>query len=174
MKFNLDKSKEILERTPAVLRILLLNLHQDWTMSNEGADTFSPYDVVGHLIQGEKTDWRDRTTMILEQGTAKTFIPFDRFAQCEDSKGKSLPQLLDEFEKLRKENLEWLQSLNLTEADFDKQGIHPSLGKVTLRQLLSTCVVHDLTHIAQSSRVMAKQYKQEIGPWVEYFRILNF
>ena len=173
MNFKLDRSYEILERTPAVLRILLQNLHQDWTMNNEGADTFSPYDVIGHLIQGEKTDWRDRTMMILEHGPAKTFIPFDRFAQFEESKGKSLPQLLDEFEKLRKESLEWLRSLHLTEAGFDKQGIHPSLGQVTLKQLLSTWVVHDLTHIAQISRVMAKQYKEEMGPWVEYFRILN-
>ncbi len=112
--------------------------------------------------------------MILEHGTAKTFIPFDRFAQFEDSKGKSLPQLLDEFEKLRKKSLEWLRSLNLTEADLDKKGIHPSLGQVTLRQLLSTWVIHDLTHIAQVSRVMAKQYKDEMGPWIEYFRIMNF
>ncbi len=174
MNFNLDKSYEILERTPEVLRTLLQNLHQDWTMNNEGPETFCPYDVIGHLIQGEKMDWRDRTAMILEHGTAKTFIPFDRFAQFKDSKGKSLPQLLDEFEKLRKENLEWLRSLKLAEADFDKQGIHPSLGHVTLKQLLSTWVIHDLTHIAQASRVMAKQYKEEMGPWVEYFRILNF
>ena len=174
MNFNLDRSYEILERTPTVLRALLQNLHDSWTSGNEGPETFSPYDVVGHLIQGEKTDWRDRTTIILEHSTTKTFIPFDRFAQFEECKGKSLSQLLDEFEKLRKESLEWLQSLNLTEADFDKKGIHPSLGQVTLKQLLSTWVIHDLTHIAQVSRVMAKQYKEEMGPWVEYFRIMNF
>ena len=174
MKFNLDRSVEILERTPAVLRTLLQNLHQDWTMNNEGPETFSPYDVIGHLIHGEKTDWRERTTMILEHGVSKTFVPYDRFAQFEECIGKSLHQLLDEFEKLRTGNLVWLKSLNLSEAGFDRKGIHPSLGQVTLRQLLSTWVVHDLTHIAQVSRVMAKQYKQEIGPWVEYFRILNF
>jgi hypothetical protein len=174
MKFDLNKSYEILERTPSVLRILLSDLSADWIMNNEGPETFSPYDVIGHLIQGEKTDWRDRTTMILEHGTKKAFIPFDRFAQFEESEGKSLPQLLDEFEKLRKESLEWLRSLNLTETDFDKKGIHPELGEVTLTQLLSTWVIHDLTHIAQVTRVMAKQYKEEIGPWVEYFRILNF
>jgi len=112
--------------------------------------------------------------MILEYGTKKVFVPFDRFAQFEESNGKSLPQLLDEFEKLRKESLGWLQSLTLTENEFDKKGIHPQLGEVTLKQLLSTWVVHDLTHIAQITRVMAKQYKEEIGPWVEYFRILNF
>ena len=174
MKFDLNKSYEILERTPSVLKILLSDLDDDWIMNNEGPDTFSPYDVVGHLIQGEKTDWRERATMILEYGTKKVFVPFDRFAQFEESNGKSLPQLLDEFEKLRKESLGWLQSLTLTENEFDKKGIHPQLGEVTLKQLLSTWVVHDLTHIAQITRVMAKQYKEEIGPWVEYFRILNF
>ena len=174
MKFSLERTIEILDRTPAVLKTLLQNLHQDWTMNNEGPETFSPYDVVGHLIHGEKTDWRERTTMIMEYGESKTFIPYDRFAQFEESKRKSLQQLLDEFEKLRTENLVWLKSLNLSEADFDKKGIHPSLGQVTLRQLLSTWVIHDLTHIAQVARVMAKQYKEEMGAWVEYFRILNF
>jgi len=174
MKFSLDKSYEILERTPTVLRSLLNGLHGDWIMNNEGPETFSPYDVVGHLIHVEKTEWRDRTMMILEHGTAKSFVPFDRFAQFEESKGKSLATLLDEFEELRVANLTWLKSLQLTESDFDKQGSHPSLGQVTLRQLLSTWVVHDLTHIAQTTRVMAKQYKTEIGPWIEFFRIMNF
>jgi hypothetical protein len=126
------------------------------------------------LIHGEKTDWRDRTMMILEHGISKIFVPYDRFAQFEESHRKSLEQLLNDFEELRKDNLNWLRSLNLTETDFDKKGIHPSLGQVTLRQLLSTWVVHDLTHIAQVARVMAKQYKEEVGPWVEYFRIMNF
>ncbi len=112
--------------------------------------------------------------MILEYGASKTFVPYDRFAQFDESNGKSLQQLLDEFEMLRAGNLKWLRSLNLVEADFDKQGTHPSLGKVTLKQLLSTWVIHDLTHIAQASRVMAKQYKEEMGPWIEYFRIMNF
>lgn len=174
MTFNLNKSYQILERTPSVLRILLSDLDDDWTMNNEGPDTFSPYDVIGHLIQGEKTDWKDRAIMILEHGTKKSFVPFDRFAQFEESKGKSLQQLLDEFEKLRKESLGWLRSLNLTETDFGKKGIHPDLGAVTLKQLLSTWVVHDLTHIAQVTRVMGKQYKEEIGPWINFFRILNF
>lgn len=174
MKFDLNKSYEILERTPSVLRTLLSDLSDDWIINNEGPETFSPYDVIGHLIQGEKTDWRDRTTMILEHGATKSFVPFDRFAQFEQSKGKSLQQLLDEFEKLRKESLSWLRSLNLTETDFIKKGTHPELGEVTLRQLLSTWVIHDLTHIAQITRVMAKQYKEEIGPWIGYFRIMNF
>lgn len=174
MNFDLNKSYQILERTPSTLRIVLSDLDDDWIMGNEGPDTFSPYDVIGHLIQGEKTDWKDRATMILEHGTNKSFVPFDRFAQFEESKGKSLHQLLDEFEKLRKESLGWLRSLNLSGNDLDKKGIHPELGEVTLKQLLSTWVVHDLTHIAQVTRVMSKQYKEEIGPWINFFRILNF
>lgn len=174
MKYSLEKSYQILERTPAVLKSLLGNLHDDWVMNNEGPETFSPYDVVGHLIHGEKTDWRDRTNRILEHGVSKAFDPFDRFAQFEASKGKSLQQLLDEFEKLRTENLQWLRSLNISDDDLDKKGLHPVLGEVTLRQLLSTWVVHDLTHIAQVTRVMAKQYKEEIGPWIEFFRIMSF
>ncbi|HKO82443.1 MAG TPA: DinB family protein [Chitinophagaceae bacterium] len=174
MHFKLDKSHEILERTPVVLKTLLSGISDEWYMNNEGPETFSPYDVIGHLIHGEKTDWRDRATMILEHGESKTFIPYDRFAQFEQSKGKSLQQLLKEFEELRTANLKWLYSLKLTEADLDKKGMHPGLGQVTLRQLLSTWVIHDLTHIAQVARVMAKQYKEEMGPWVEYFRIMNF
>ena len=174
MNFTLEKSYEILERTPTVLRTLLSGLSDDWIMNNEGPETFSPYDVMGHLIHGEKTDWRDRTVMILEHGTEKTFVPFDRFAQFEASKGKSLTNLIDDFEKLRLDSLTWLKSLNLTEEDFNKKGTHPALGQVTLRQLLSTWVIHDLTHIAQITRVMAKQYKSEIGPWIEYFRVMNF
>jgi hypothetical protein len=151
-----------------------MDLSDDWIMNNEGPETFSPYDVIGHLIHAEKTDWRDRANMILEHGTAKSFVPFDRFAQFEASKGKSPTTLLDEFEKIRATNLAWLKSLNLTEDDFDKKGSHPSLGQVTLRQLLSTWVIHDLTHIAQVTRGMAKQYKSEIGPWIEFFRIMTF
>lgn len=174
MHFNLDKSYEILKRTPSVLKTLLSDISDDWSMNNEGPETFSPYDVIGHLIHGEKTDWRERATMILEYGESKTFVPYDRFAQFEESKGKSVQQLLAEFEILRAANLKWLQSLNLTEEDLDKKGKHPGLGKVTLRQLLSTWVIHDLTHIAQVARVMAKQYKEEMGPWIEYFRIMSF
>jgi len=143
-------------------------------MNNEGSETFSPYDVVGHLIHGEKTDWTVRSKTIMEFGLSKTFEPYDRFAQFEESKGKTLSSLLIEFEKLRNENIAWLKSLLLTETDLDKKGMHPSLGEVTLRNLLSCWVVHDLTHFAQITRVMAKQYKEEIGPWTEFFRILNF
>lgn len=174
MKYNPPKSLEILERTPAVFRTLLSGIHEDWTHNNEGPDTFSPFDIMGHLIHGEKTDWRDRTEMILQHGTSKSFVPFDRFAQTRESEGKTLQQLLDEFESLRKSNLEWFRSLDLSEANLDKKGKHPVLGEVTLRQLLATWVIHDLTHIAQATRVMAKQYKEEMGPWLEFFRIMNF
>ena len=143
-------------------------------MNNEGPETFSPYDVIGHLIHGEKTDWTIRTVRILESGTGIPFDPYDRFAQYEESRGKTLHQLVDEFESLRKENMAWLKSLNLSETDLDKKGMHPALGEVTLRNLLATWVVHDLTHIAQITRVMAKQYKEQMGPWTEFFRILNF
>jgi hypothetical protein len=174
MKFTIQKSIEILEKTPFVLNSLLADLSEDWIMNNEGPETFSPYDVIGHLIHGERTDWKIRAKLILETGTTVPFSPYDRFAQFEESKGKTLQQLLDEFEIIRKENMLWLKTLNLTETDLDKKGTHPNLGEVTLRNLLATWVVHDLTHIAQITRVMAKQYKEEIGPWKEFFRILSF
>jgi hypothetical protein len=174
MQYSLERSYEILDRTPAVLNALLSCLPDDWVMPNEGPETFSPYDVVGHLIHGEKTDWTVRMKRILEFGNTKMFEKYDRFAQYEESKGKSLQQLLDEFEALRKENMVWFRSLNLTEDDLDRKGMHPVLGEVTLRNLLATWVVHDLTHISQITRVMAKQYKEEMGPWPQFFRILNF
>ncbi len=174
MKYNIQEATQILERTPAVLRSLLQDLPDDWVMNNEGPDTFSPYDVMGHLIHGEKTDWVTRAKLILEFGSSKPFVPWDRFAQYEESKGKTLKQLLDEFEAVRKENIKWLSSQHLSGKDLDKKGMHPKLGEVTLRNLLATWVVHDLTHIAQITRVMAKQYKEEMGPWPEFFRILSF
>jgi hypothetical protein len=174
MIYSVTKSIEILERTPAVLQALLAGLSDEWVMNNEGPETFSPFDVVGHLINGEKTDWTARIKMILQYGDAKPFERWDRFAQYENSKGKTLQQLLDDFAAIRKENMIWFKSLNLTENDFERKGMHPVLGSVTLRNLLSTWVVHDLTHIAQITRVMAKQYKTEMGPWPEFFRILSF
>ena len=174
MKYSVEQAIEILERTPAVCATLLAGLHDDWVMNNEGPETFSSYDVIGHLIHGEKTDWVARAKMILEFGNTKTFVPWDRFAQYEESKGKSLQQLLDAFAAIRKENMVWFKSLHLTESDLDKTGMHPKLGEVTLRNLLSTWVVHDLTHIAQITRVMAKQYTDEMGPWPQFFRILSF
>ena len=174
MNYSKERSIEILERTPRVLRTLLEGLPNEWVMENEGPDTFSPFDVIGHLIHGEKTDWRIRTTMILEHGSDRSFPPFDRFAQNEESRGKTLSQLLDEFEILRAGNMDWFKSLELSDEELCRQGLHPVLGKVTLKNLLSTWVIHDLTHIAQVTRVMAKQYKGEMGPWLEFFRIMSF
>lgn len=174
MKYTVEQAIEILERTPAVLTALLEGLSDDWIINNEGPETFSPYDVVGHLIHGEKTDWTARAKMILEFGNTKTFERWNRVAMYEESKDKSLQQLLNEFAAIRKENIIWFTSLQLTETDLGKKGMHPVLGDVTLRHLLSTWVVHDLTHIAQITRVMAKQYKEEMGPWPEFFRILSF
>jgi DinB superfamily len=174
MNYTKEQAIEILERTPAVLRTLLSGISNEWVMNNEGPETFSPYDVVGHLIHGEKTDWVVRAKLILEYGTEKPFEPYDRFAQYEESKGKSLQQLLDEFDEKRKQNIEWLKSCQLTQADLERKGMHPVLGEVTLRNLMSTWVVHDLTHIAQVTRVMAKQLTGEMGPWPQFFRILSF
>ena len=174
MNFNKEQAIAILEKTPVVFKHLFAGLNDEWILSNEGPDTFSPYDVVGHLIHGELTDWVVRAKHILAVGTATSFEPWDRFAQFENSKGKTLDKLLDEFEVIRRENINWLKSVHLAETDLAKKGIHPVLGEVTLKNLLSTWVVHDLTHIAQVTRVMAKQYKDEIGPWTEFFRILSF
>jgi hypothetical protein len=174
MHFTVEKSLEILERTPVVLENMLQNISPDWTSTNEGPATWSPYDIIGHYIHGEKTDWIPRMEIILSDQTGKHFVPFDRFAQENDSKGKTMEQLLEEFKVLRNKNVEILRSRNITETDLAKTGIHPAFGEVTLEQLLSTWVVHDLNHIAQISRVMAKHYKDEVGPWTEYLRILQW
>jgi hypothetical protein len=174
MKYDHEKSIGVLHRTPLVLRSLLTGLSDEWIMNNEGPETFSPYDVVGHLIHGEKTDWKPRVLRILKDGDSVAFDLFDRFAMYEESKGKTMDQLLDEFEALRNENIIWFSSLHLSPEDLDMKGLHPKLGPVTLRNLLATWVIHDLSHIAQISRVMCKQYKNEMGPWQEYFRIVHF
>lgn len=174
MEYSISKSTEVLARTPQVLRALLTGVSDEWLLSNEGPDTFSPFEVIGHLIYGEKTDWTARIKLILASGDKQPFEKYDRFAMFEESKGKSITDLLEEFETIRAANLAWLRSLELQPADLLKQGLHPVLGNVTLKNLLATWAVHDLTHIAQISRVMAKQYKTEIGPWTEFFRILNF
>lgn len=173
MEFNLNKSIEILSRTPLVIETLLNDLSEDWVKNNEGPETWSPYDIVGHLIHGEKTDWLIRAEIILSDKSDKTFAPFDRFAQFENSKGKSLKQLLDEFKQLRKENIALLLKKNITAPDYGKKGIHPAFGEVTLEQLLATWTVHDLGHIAQITRVMSKQYKAAVGPWKEYLPVLE-
>ncbi|MEJ0082438.1 MAG: DinB family protein [Puia sp.] len=173
MEFSMNKSIEILERTPHVLIQLVSGLSADWTMMNEGDETWSVFDVMGHLIHGEKTDWMTRIEIILSEGPNKEFEPFDRFAQLEESKGKSLEQLLKEFLAVRELSLEKLKRLNLKENDFNKTGIHPKFGTVTLSQLIAAWAVHDLDHISQISRVMAKQYKEQSGPWIEYMKILK-
>lgn len=171
--FSISKSIAILERTPRVLRSLLQDLPDDWTVNNEGGETWSPYDIVGHYIHGEKTDWIPRMEIILGDGADKSFEPFDRFAQFKESKGKTLTQLLDEFESLRKRNVDVLRSEKITDEMLNRTGIHPSFGPVTLQQLVSTWVAHDLNHIGQIARVMAVQYKEHTGPWVEFLGILK-
>lgn len=173
MKFSLDHAVEILSQTPVTLRSLLSGLSAPWINNNEGAQTWSPFDVVGHLIHGERTDWIPRLKIILAHGETRPFTPFDRFAQFEASRGKTLPELLDIFAVLRRENLIILQQLHLTSEHFNIKGTHPDFGSVTLSQLLATWVVHDLNHISQIARLMAKQYADEVGPWVSYLSILK-
>lgn len=171
--FSLDQCVEILERTPQVVRELLAGLPANWTRTNEGGETWSPYDVIGHLIHGEKTDWIPRAEIILGPGSDKRFTPFDRTAQTRESQGKSLEDLIEDFGELRRASLEQLQGFRLTEKDLDRTGVHPEFGEVTLRQLLATWVVHDLDHIVQISRVMARQMREEVGPWIAYLRVVR-
>lgn len=172
-RFTFDEATALLSRTPAVLDAWLRGLPDGWITAHEGDGTWSPFDVMGHLIHGERTDWMGRARMILEHGESRIFEPFDRFAQFRESEGKTLPQLLDEFATLRRQNLADLAALNLTEADLDRRGRHPAFGTVTLRQLLATWVAHDLDHISQIARVLARQYTDEVGPWQAYLRIIN-
>ena len=173
MQFHLEKSLEILEQTPSVINTFLSNLSGEWTLSNEGENTWSAFDIVGHLIHCEEADWIPRLKIILKYQNKKTFEPFDRFAQFEKSKGKRLSDLLETFSKVRIENVKFLKSLNLTKKELLLKGMHPSLGEVTAKQLLATWVTHDLGHIAQISRVMAKQYANEVGAWHQYISILK-
>ena len=173
MKYSVDKALEILERTPKILNTYLENLSDEWVYCNEGENTWSAFDIIGHLIHGEKTDWITRLNIILSNSENKTFKSFDRFAQFEASKGKTLNQLLEEFSELRENNLKELKNLNITEAQFNLKANHPQLGEVSLKELLACWVTHDLGHIAQIARVMAKQYKNEVGPWLEYISILK-
>ena len=173
MNFELTDGIAVLERTPNTLRAMLDGLESPWINATEGPDTWSPYDVVGHLIHGEKTDWIPRARIILAQGENRTFTPFNRVAMFEESKGKSLDQLLDEVDRLRKKNLRVLKDWNLTDEQLALEGQHPELGVVSLRQLLATWVGHDLGHIAQAARVMAKQYREAVGPWRAYLPVLD-
>jgi uncharacterized damage-inducible protein DinB len=173
MEFQLDHAKDILRRTPATLTSLLQDVPDEWLFSNEGPETWSPFDVLGHLIHGEETDWIPRARMIVEYGEQRAFVPFDRFAMFEKSTCKSLRELLATFEGLRGESLRQLDELNLTPETLLRRGKHPELGVVTLSELLATWVVHDLSHIAQITRVMCKQYGDEVGPWRAYLPILG-
>ena len=173
MQHNLQHTISLLARTPATLDALLRDLPEEWTMRNEGGNTFNAFDVIGHLIQGERTDWMPRAKRILQFGESRAFDRFDRRAQERESQGKSLPQLLDEFARLRAENLAGLRALNVPEQDLNRRGLHPELGTVTLSQLLATWAAHDLTHLHQISRIMAHQYREAVGPWTAYLGVMQ-
>lgn len=173
MDFDLADGVAVLARTPPTLQAMLAGLPPVWTDATEGPDTWSPWVVVGHLIHGERTDWIPRARIILAQGSDRRFTPYDRFAQFQESHGKPLPDLLSEFAALRAGNLATLAGWGLTDAQLDLAGEHPEFGPVTLRQLLATWVAHDLGHLAQVARVMAKQYREAVGPWRVYLSILD-
>ena len=173
MDFDLAAGTAILERTPHALRAMLAGLPSAWIDATEGPETWSPYDIVGHLIHGERTDWMARARIILAQGPERRFTPYDRFAQFRESQGKSLADLLDEFERLRADNLVTLAGWRLTDEQLALEGEHPEFGPVTLRQLLATWVAHDLGHVAQTARVMAKQYRDAVGPWRAYLPVMD-
>ena len=173
MQFDLDNACAILERTPSVLRALLAGLPPCWTGGNEGPGTWSPFDVVGHLIDGEETDWIPRARIILAQAPDCTFEPFDRFRHLARNRGRTLESLLDEFTTLRAANLVTLRGFRLAPAQLQLTGSHPELGTVTMGQLLATWVAHDLGHIAQATRVMARQYRDEVGSWRAYLPVLG-
>ena len=173
MNFDLTTGIAVLERTPRTLDAMLRSLDASWTDANEGPDTWSPWVIIGHLVQGERADWIPRARIIIEQGADRRFTPFDRNAQFRESKGKTLSQLLDEFAAARAESLATLAGWKLTDEHLALEGIHPAFGAVTLRQLLATWVAHDLGHIAQTARVMAKQYREAVGPWRAYLPVLD-
>lgn len=177
MTFDIENAIAILERTPKIVRAWLEGLPDDWLFVNEGdgpegEETWSAYDIIGHFIHGERTDWVPRARIILSGAADKTFESFDRFAQFADSPGRTLPELLDTFETLRQQNMAELRAFGLEAKDFSKAGIHPELGPVNLGQLLATWVVHDLDHLAQIAQVMGRQYRDDVGPWEAYLGIL--
>jgi hypothetical protein len=172
-QFDLEGAIEILSRTPLILKEWVGNLPEEWSSYKQSEENWNAFDIVGHYIHGEKTDWIPRAQIILQKEGSKEFEPFDRFAQYEDSKGKTLTDLLDEFAHLRKKNIETLKGFDLKPEDWERQGIHPAFGIVTLRQLISTWVVHDLDHLAQLAGEMAKRYENEVGPWKTYLGVLE-
>ena len=173
MQMEVAQAVSVLERTPAALSGLLGGLPEAWVTANEGADTFSPREVLGHLIHGEETDWIPRAEIILQSGENRPFTPFDRFGFRGWLDRTSTPELLERFARLRRENLVRLEGFALTRADLERRGTHPALGPVTLGQLLASWVVHDLGHLTQVARVMAKQYRDEVGPWTQYMMVLH-
>jgi hypothetical protein len=173
MEHNLQLTVSLLTRTPLALNAFLRDLPEEWTFRNEGEQTWTVFDVIGHLIHGERTDWMQRAKRILEFGETRAFDRFDRLAQMRESQGKSLGQLLDEFARVRQENLNELGAMNLRPEDFERRGLHPALGSVTLSQLLATWAAHDLTHLHQISRVMAHQYREAVGPWSAFLGVLQ-
>lgn len=173
MTHNLQQTISLLMRTPGALNTFLCDLPEEWTLQNEGENTWTVFDVIGHLIHGERADWMPRVKTILQYGESQSFTPFDRSAQMQESKDKPLRELLDEFSCLRVESLNELRALNLKPDDLKRKGKHPALGVVTLSELLSTWVVHDLTHLHQISRIMAYQYKEAVGPWSAYLGVLQ-
>jgi hypothetical protein len=169
----LEECLAVLARTPGTLDSLLRDLPEGWTTATEGPGTWSPYTVIGHLIHGEKTDWMPRLDIILKHGPSRPFDPFDREAQFRENPGIPLSALLDEFAALRHDNLARLRSLGLKPDQFELQGTHPTLGRVTLRQLLAAWTTHDLSHLIQVSRVMAKRYRQDVGPFAEFQSVMK-
>ncbi|SRR5579883_3018015 len=170
---DLEQTTSLLSRTPAALNCLLRDLPETWTRRNEGSGTWSPFDVLGHLIDCEHSNWIPRIEWILNYGETQPFRRFDRSGHARETAGKSLPELLDEFARLRLENLGILTTMNLRPEDFDRRGLHPSLGGVTVSNLLSTWAAHDLTHLHQISRVMAYQYRDAVGPWIRFLGVLQ-
>jgi hypothetical protein len=173
MDFDLTTGMAVLERTPPTMRAMLAGLPPTWIDATEGPETWSPYVIMGHLLHGERSDWISRAQLILAQGAERRFTPYDRFAQFRESQGKSLADLLDEFARVRSENLATLAGWGLTDAHLALEGEHPEFGLVSLRQLLATWVAHDLGHVAQTARVMAKQYREAVGPWRAYLPVMD-
>lgn len=169
----MEEGIAILSRTPAAIDAMLRGLPEGWIAAHEGGETWSPFDIVGHLIHGERADWIPRARVIMEHGAARPFDKFDRFAQFTVSEGRTLDSLLDEFASLRRESLDALERMRLADADLDREGRHPELGAVTMRHLLATWVAHDLDHVAQIARVIARQYADEVGPWRKYLRVIS-
>jgi len=173
MEFELDEAIEVLQATPSVLQAWLGNLPPEWVHASDGEDTWSPFDIVGHLIHGEKTDWIPRAEIILSDQETRQFEPFDRFAMLADSEGRTMQEVLDAFADWRQQSINRLRGLHPSESDLNKTGVHPDLGTVTLKQLLATWVAHDLNHLGQIAKVMARHYKVEVGPWSEFLGILG-